>query len=44
MCGASFKDLGKKCFCINEMKDKIGLKDILKEIGLMQTRHIRTML
>ena len=35
MCGASFKDLGKKCFCINEMKDKIGLKDILKEIGLM---------
>ena len=35
VCGASFKDLGKKCFCINEMKDKIGLKDILKEIGLM---------
>ena len=35
MCGASFKDLGKKCFCISEMKDKIGLKDILKEIGLM---------
>ena len=35
MCGASFKDLGKKCFCINEMKDKIGLKNILKEIGLM---------
>ena len=35
MCGASFKDLGKKCFCINEMKDKIGLKEILKEIGLM---------
>ncbi len=35
MCGASFKDLGKKCFCINELKDKIGLKEILKEICLM---------
>ena len=33
-CGSSFKDLGKKCFCINELKDKIGLKEILKEIDI----------
>ena len=33
-CGASFKDLGKKCFCINELKDKIGLKEMLNEIDI----------
>ena len=28
-CGASFKDLGKKCFAINEVKPKEYLKEIL---------------
>ena len=28
-CGASFKDLGKKCFAINEIKPKEYLKEIL---------------
>ena len=34
LCGSSFKDLGKKCFGICELKDKIGLKVILEKIGL----------
>ncbi len=34
LCGSSFKDLGKKCFGICELKDKIGLKVLLEEIGL----------
>ena len=34
LCGSSFKDLGKKCFGISELKDKIGLKVILEKIGL----------
>ena len=28
-CGASFKDLGKKCFAINQFNDKKYLKDLL---------------
>lgn len=31
-CGASFKDLGKKCFAINLMEDKIILENILSKI------------
>ena len=31
-CGASFKDLGKKCFAINEMDNKNYLKMLLKDI------------
>ena len=34
LCGSSFKDLGKKCFGISELKDKFGLKIILEKIGL----------
>ncbi len=34
LCGSSFKDLGKKCFGISELKDKIGLKAMLEKIGL----------
>ena len=34
LCGSSFKDLGKKCFGISELKDKIGLKVMLEIIGL----------
>ena len=29
-CGASFKDLGKKCFAINEFKERFYLNEILK--------------
>jgi len=31
-CGSSFKDLGKKCFYIGEVDEKLYLKDILKQI------------
>lgn len=31
-CGASFKDLGKKCFAINEMESKKLIDDILDKI------------
>ena len=31
-CGASFKDLGKKCFAINEMKSKKLIDDLLNKI------------
>ena len=34
LCGSSFKDLGKKCFGISELKDKIGLKAILGKLKL----------
>ncbi len=34
LCGSSFKDLGKKCFGISELKDIIGLKVMLEKIGL----------
>ena len=33
-CGASFKDLGKKCFAINEFNDKEYLTKLLKIINL----------
>lgn len=33
-CGASFKDLGKKCFAINEFNDGIYLNDIIKILNL----------
>jgi len=33
-CGASFKDLGKKCFAISEFKEKVYLNEILKIIFL----------
>ena len=32
-CGASFKDLGKKCFAINEFNDKEYLNKILKKVN-----------
>ena len=31
-CGASFKDLGKKCFAINEMEDQKLINDLLEKI------------
>ena len=31
-CGASFKDLGKKCFAINEMKSEELIKNLLNII------------
>ncbi len=31
-CGASFKDLGSKCFCISKIEDNNYLKEILKRI------------
>ena len=31
-CGASFKDLGKKCFGINKVEDDTWLKELLKFI------------
>jgi len=34
-CGASFKDLGKKCFGINKIKDKKNLKDLLDIVNLL---------
>jgi len=33
-CGASFKDLGKKCFAINKFEDKEYLYKLLKTINL----------
>ena len=33
-CGASFKDLGKKCFSIHEINDKEYVKTILKNINI----------
>ena len=33
-CGASFKDLGKKCFAINEFKEIFYLNEILKILDL----------
>ena len=33
-CGASFKDLGKKCFAISEFKEKKYLDEILKILDL----------
>ena len=32
-CGASFKDLGKKCFAINKIEDKKILTDLLNKIN-----------
>ena len=29
-CGASFKDLGKKCFAINEFSDKTYISKLLE--------------
>ena len=34
LCGSSLKDLGKKCFGISELKDKLGLKAMLEKIGI----------
>ena len=31
--GASFKDLGKKCFCITKMEDKQIIKDLIIRLG-----------
>ena len=31
--GASFKDLGKKCFALNKIEDKEILNNIIKNIG-----------
>ena len=31
-CGSSFKDLGKKCFAINLMEDKIILNELLNKM------------
>jgi len=33
-CGASFKDLGKKCFAINEFKERFYMNEILKILDL----------
>jgi len=33
-CGASFKELGKRCFCIYENDDKEYLQRIMKTIGI----------
>ena len=33
-CGASFKDLGKKCFSINEFNDNEYLRKLLKVINI----------
>ena len=32
-CGASFKDLGKKCFCISVIKDEQIIKDLIIRLG-----------
>ena len=32
-CGASFKDLGKKCFCISVIEDKQIIKDLIIRLG-----------
>ena len=34
LCGSSLKDIGKKCFGISELKDKLGLKTMLEKIGI----------
>ena len=34
LCGSSLKDLGKTCFGISELKDKLGLKTMLEKIGI----------
>ena len=34
LCGSSLKDLGKKCFGISELKDKLGLKAMLEKISI----------
>ena len=34
-CGASFKDLGKKCFGINEIENKIEIEKMLENINSM---------
>ena len=31
-CGASFKDLGKKCFCLSRIEDKEILNSLLEKI------------
>ena len=31
-CGASFKDLGKKCFAINKIKDEKMIKELLSRL------------
>ena len=28
-CGTSFKDLGKKCFCISKIEDEKIIKDLI---------------
>ena len=33
-CGSSFKDLGKKCFAINEFKERFYLNEILKILNI----------
>jgi len=35
-CGASFKDLGKKCFGINKIEDKTLLSNLLSKINLIK--------
>jgi len=35
-CGASFKDLGKKCFGINKIEDDKILNDLLREVDLIK--------
>ncbi|MGM9882448.1 MAG: ORF6N domain-containing protein [Bacilli bacterium] len=32
-CGASFKDLGKKCFCISKIEDEQIIKDLIIRLG-----------
>ena len=32
-CGASFKDLGKKCFCISVIEDEQIIKDLIIRLG-----------
>lgn len=38
-CGASFKDLGKKCFAINEFKERFYLNEILKILDLWYNKY-----
>ena len=40
-CGASFKDLGKKCFAINEFEEKFYLNEILKILDLWYNKYIK---
>ena len=39
-CGASFKDLGKKCFAINEFKERFYLNEILKILDLWYNENV----